>query len=252
MYDKYASVYDQSKQDRLSKRMVPYIRELWAKFGLSPQSLLDLACGTGSAAIAFARQGIQVIGVDLSDEMLVQARKKRQARLVEWQQGDMRSFELSKSVDAAICLFDSLNYLLSYKEFESTLAQVARHLKPGGLFIFDLVSEYALAQEWGNSTEVLPGEALYQIWNSRYDPARHTAEMNLTIFQREGEHYQKIEETHHHRAFDRAEVDQALMKCGFQLLGTYHCLTQDPPSEETYRLAFVARRRAIQAPPKGL
>lgn len=251
MYDKYAKVYDQSKQDRLSKQMVPYIRQLWDQQGVNPKSLLDLACGTGTAALAFARLGIQVTGVDLSDEMLDVARKKRLGKRVNWQQGDMRKLQLSESFDAAICLYDSLNYLLSPSEFEATILGVARHLRPGGLFIFDVVTEYALAEEWGNGTEVVPDEDLYQIWRSSYDSSTKIAEMNITIFYKDGEHYQKIEEVHHHRAIDRAEVDHALERCGFQLLGAYQCLTQHPPQEESYRIAYIARRRAIQLPPSA-
>lgn len=249
MYDKYAKVYDQSRQDRLSKRMVPYIRQLWDQLGANPKSLLDLACGTGTAALAFTRQGIQVTGVDLSREMLHVARQKRLGKRVNWQQGDMRQLQLPETFDAAICLYDSLNYLLSPDEFASAIMGVARHLRPGGLFIFDLVTEYALKEEWGNGTEVLPNEELYQIWRSSYDPAQKLAEMNITIFHKDGEHYQKIEELHQHRAIDRAEVDHTLERCGFQLLGAYHCLTQNPPREDSYRIAYIARRRAIQLPP---
>lgn len=240
MYEDYARVYDRSGQYRFSLTMARYCRKLWALFGAHPKTLLDLACGTGTAAVAFHRQGLEVTGLDQSAGMLERARRK--APGIRWLEGDMRDFSLPERFDAVTCLYDSLNYLLTPGELSQTFERVAHHLTRDGLFVFDLATEHALAEEWGDSMEALASNKLFQVWHSRFDPETRLASMELTIFEPAGERYRMIEETHTHRVIERAEVQTALEKAGFRLEGIFQCFTLDPPSPETYRAAFVARR----------
>lgn len=241
MYEDYARVYDRSGQYRFSLTMARYCRKLWALFGASPKTLLDLACGTGTAAVAFQRQGLAVTGLDQSGMMLERARKK--APEIRWVEGDMRDFTLPERFDAVTCLYDSLNYLLSPDELSQTFERIACHLNRDGLFVFDLATEHALAEEWGNSLEAVASNKLFQVWHSRFDPATKLASLDLTIFEPSGERYRMIEETHTHRVIERAEVQASLEQAGFQLEGVFECFTLSPATPETYRAAFVARRK---------
>jgi len=87
--------------------------------GRTLQSYLDLACGPGYYARAISRQGIDVIGLDASPEMITFARSKDtdDQGKVEWRVGDVRDFKIDQQVDLAAFLFDSIDNLLSIDDF---------------------------------------------------------------------------------------------------------------------------------------
>jgi SAM-dependent methyltransferase len=102
--------------------------------------ILELACGTGRVAIPLAREGFQVAGVDISDPMLAEAKRKsdREGVHVEWIKGDVRDFDLGKRFGLVIFPANALLHLLRSEDLEPCLACVRRHLKPGGKFIIDV------------------------------------------------------------------------------------------------------------------
>jgi SAM-dependent methyltransferase len=98
------------------------------------RSLLDVACGTG-ADLAELRQWYTVEGMDLSPAMLEMARRRLPD--VPLHTGDMRTLDLGKSFDAVLCLFSSIAYVTDPSELRSTVARLARHVRPGGVLILD-------------------------------------------------------------------------------------------------------------------
>jgi len=105
--------------------------------GRTLQSYLDLACGPGYYARAISRQGIDVIGLDASPEMITFARSKDtdDQGKVEWRVGDVRDFKIDQQVDLAAFLFDSIDNLLSIDDFVRHFQSVSRSLKPDGLYV---------------------------------------------------------------------------------------------------------------------
>lgn len=98
--------------------------------------VLELACGSGEITRRLADAGFEVTGMDLSEEMLKRAREK--SAKVSFQAGDMRDLSAFETYDLILCLCDSINYLESEAEFSALLDEVKAHLKPGGLFLFDM------------------------------------------------------------------------------------------------------------------
>jgi SAM-dependent methyltransferase len=97
-----------------------------------PYRVLDAGCGTGRMAIELARRGIAIVGVDLDEMMLKQARAK--APDLDWQLGDLSLIELEGQFDAIVLAGNVMIYLTPGTE-AATLANLARPLKPGGLLI---------------------------------------------------------------------------------------------------------------------
>src|SRR4051812_42226758 len=97
-----------------------------------PYRVLDAGCGTGRMAIELARRGIAVVGVDLDEVMLKQARAK--APELDWRLGDLSLIELDGPFDAIVLAGNVMIYLTPGTE-AATLANLARQLKPGGLLI---------------------------------------------------------------------------------------------------------------------
>jgi ubiquinone/menaquinone biosynthesis C-methylase UbiE len=97
--------------------------------------LLDIACGTGRHAI-FLKNDFEILGVDISREMLKIAREK--VHDVEFVSGDMKKLDLRRKFDVIICMFSAINYNTTLEELERTLNAFHNHLKDGGVLIFDL------------------------------------------------------------------------------------------------------------------
>jgi SAM-dependent methyltransferase len=85
-----------------------------------------------------------VVGVDASDDMLDVARRKSTRPGVSFTRADMRSFDLGRTFDAAVCASNSLNNMADRAELRQVFGRVARHLRPGGVFAFDVVSDYGM------------------------------------------------------------------------------------------------------------
>jgi SAM-dependent methyltransferase len=97
-------------------------------------SLLSVACGTGLHD-GYLAQWYEVEGIDLSTAQLEVAR--RRLPMVRYHQGDMRSFDLGREFDVVICLFGSIAYLLTPAEVQQAIAEMAKHLKPGGILLLE-------------------------------------------------------------------------------------------------------------------
>ena len=97
-----------------------------------PYRVLDAGCGTGRTAIELAQRGIEIVGVDLDAVMLQQARAK--APQLDWRLGDLSVIALDKSFDLIVMAGNVMIYLTPGTE-AATVANMARHLKPGGLLV---------------------------------------------------------------------------------------------------------------------
>lgn len=131
IYDTLASYYDALvKDDQATQAWVEWIEEF-----TEPCSMLELACGSGEITHALAQDGFSMNALDLSSEMIEQARKKD--RSVSFYCGDMRDLSQFQTYDAVACLCDSFNYLLDKAEVRLFFKEVFDHLNPHGLFFFD-------------------------------------------------------------------------------------------------------------------
>ncbi len=244
-YSQIAPVYDPLMSEVDYRGWTFYITEILTKNDIGPPArVLDLACGTGTATLMMAGTGFDMIGLDLSEEMLAVARAKAEAKRVEieWQQGDMRRFELDESVDAVVCLFDSINYLTEESELLDCFACVRKALRPGGMFLFDMNTIYALSINWGNGTKVRQDGEVHSIWRSRYQPCDRTAVMELTVFQPDGNGgYRKRREVHVERGYEPDEIESLLSQAGLSDIKFYRHGTFDPPEAETNRIMITAR-----------
>lgn len=105
--------------------------------GRPPAAVLDLGCGPGYHARAFARRGIAAVGLDWSEVMVRFAADEaaKEGVAVDWRVGDMRAFTLPAPVDLAVCLFDSIDGLSSIDDFVTHFRAVAANLTPDGLYV---------------------------------------------------------------------------------------------------------------------
>ena len=102
--------------------------------------VLELACGTGRLTIPLKKKGINITGLDMAAPMLERARDKAaEAGLaIPFILGDARKFSLGKRFELIFIAFNSMQHLARREDLEGLFSSVARHLAPGGLFIFDV------------------------------------------------------------------------------------------------------------------
>jgi SAM-dependent methyltransferase len=120
---------------------VDFVAELYRqRLGRAPRSAIDLACGPGYHARAFARRGMRAIGLDLRPEMIALAGEQAAAagESLEWLVGDMRDFALAEPVDVALAPFDAIDCLLANDDLVAHFQAVARNLTDGGLYLVDM------------------------------------------------------------------------------------------------------------------
>jgi SAM-dependent methyltransferase len=135
-YDDLAPAYDLLTADYPYERWLVVLEGLARSHGLRGRRVLDVACGTGKSFLPLLARGWQVVGCDISAEMLARAAAKAPgARLV---QADMRALERLGSFDLVTCLDDALNYLLVEDELRAALAGIRRNLAPSGIAVWDL------------------------------------------------------------------------------------------------------------------
>ena len=140
-YEFLAGCYDEFTADVPYRRWADYLEKHFARSALPIHTVLDLACGTGSLTCELAGRGYEMIGADLSEEMLAQAAEK--ARDVEgippiFLHQAMEKLDLYGTIDACVCCLDSVNYVTQPKKLARAFQRVHTFLMPGGLFLFDI------------------------------------------------------------------------------------------------------------------
>jgi SAM-dependent methyltransferase len=145
VFGAYAQFYDALYQDKNYSAECDFLEQIFVRYASTPvRSILDLGCGTGGHALPLARRGYAVTGVDRSETMLAEARRKAQTldldfglRLLDFLAGDIRTLDLGRVFDAVIAMFAVISYQTSNEDLQAALRTARRHLQPGGLFVFD-------------------------------------------------------------------------------------------------------------------
>lgn len=243
-YEAFASVYDIFMEQVEYDQWMNHIHAIWEKFGLQPKTVIDLGCGTGSIALPLAKEGYDVIGVDLSPEMLTEADHKamEEGVSVRFACQDMTELELGEEADCILSLCDSMNYLTEDGQLEDAFKSIAQHMKQESLFLFDLNTEYKFKDVLGQNVFGSAEEHAAYIWENDYDDEEKINEYYVSFFiENEDGLYERIEEFHYERAYSMEEIEEGLQAAGMELVEVYDGYSFDAPRAESERLLFAAR-----------
>jgi len=226
------------------KKWADYIEDIFKSNNLKPELVLDLGCGTGSFSIEMARRGYNMIGIDLSTDMLSCASEKAHNEGLDilFLNQNMSCFELYGTVDAIVCLMDSINYITDKRDLRRLFKLVVNYLNPGGLFIFDINSVYKFEKVLGNNVFYSIDDEITYIWQNKYDRKSKICEFDLTFFIKDGEVYNRYDELHYERAYSIDEFSKIISASGLKLRGIYNSLTFRPPAEKSERIFFVCKK----------
>ncbi|UJF35025.1 class I SAM-dependent DNA methyltransferase [Paenibacillus hexagrammi] len=251
-YEGFAYTYDRLMEEMPYGEWLRFARNSWDKFGLKPETVVDLGCGTGSIAIPLANEGFQVTGIDLSDDMLSVAQQKaeqltgvsRKGGLI-WVQQDLREWELPEPADAALSFCDCFNYLLEEEDIIQAFKMTYQGLKAGGLFLFDVHTPEQLKAYADSQPFFLNEDDVSYIWTSELDEERMQIEHDLTIFVQErdaSDRFRRIDEIHVQRAYSLHWLKEQLLEVGFSKVEMGSDFTWQTPGSRTERAFFAAMK----------
>jgi SAM-dependent methyltransferase len=243
MYNNFAYFYDELINDVDYKKWVDYYFKIFKRYGQKPSLGLDLGCGTGSMTVEFSQRGIEMTGVDLSEDMLMVAREKSEGQDILYLNQDMREFELYGTVDFIVSGLDCINYVTDKRDLLRVFRLANNYLNPGGLFIFDINTRYKLENITGNNTFVLENEDVFCTWQNEFDKKRAISDFYLTFFSKEGNSYKRFDEEHQERAYSIEEITELIEKSGMKLLKVYDALSFEKPKKNSERVFFIAQEQ---------
>jgi SAM-dependent methyltransferase len=248
---RHADLYDLFYADKPYAQEAAFVHQCLQRYTDGPsQHILELACGTGSHALALEKLGYDITAIDYSEDMLNWARRKAAAANahIQFYQQDMRALDVAgRPFDAVICLFDSIGYVGTNEALLQVLAGVHRHLRPEGLFVFDLWYAGAMLKRYDpvrvRRWSVPEGEVL-RISETTLDHVRQFAHVMYTVYElrRDGT-YSSFQETQTNRYFLVQEMAGLLAASGFIPVKWFSGFTEDNSiSEATWHVVAVACR----------
>ena len=183
-YGEFANIYDRLMRcDVDYEKIADFIENLFILNDKNPNLICDLACGTGNVTEALARRGYEMIGVDVSQDMLSVAQKKQGNKNVLFLNQDIAKLDLYGTCDAFLCMIDGLNYVIEPKKIEYLFKRIKTcFINPGGMFIFDISSKYKLQNVIGNNTFVHDREDVFYVWENKYIKKLGISKMYLNFF----------------------------------------------------------------------
>ncbi|MBI3947943.1 MAG: methyltransferase domain-containing protein [Armatimonadetes bacterium] len=243
-FTEVARAYDALMSTVPYRKWVDYVQKLLARFQASPRNVLDIACGTGNVTFALAERGYRVAGTDLSEPMLEVAREKaRQAqRHIPFHRSDMRSLSLPDRYDLAVCLYDSINYLTTLEDVRRAFRSASDVLNPGGLYIFDINTIFALRENLFTQRHMDRHSAIRYDWRSAYNEEARICEVVMDFWVDEEGGTRHFTEVHYEAGYEPEEVLEALAGAGFDTLAVFEAYTFRRPLPDSDRAYFVARK----------
>jgi SAM-dependent methyltransferase len=233
-----AAVYDELMHAVPYKMWLQYYESLLSQQRAEPATYLDVCCGTGLIAEMLAEKGAHVVGIDLSTEMIREAQRKAHLKRldIEYYVADAANINLNRKFDAAYSFFDSFNYIVDPAHLQRAFQCVAKHLNPGGSFIFDLNTAYAYEAKMFDQRDKRMGVKLKYEWKGDYDPVTRLIKVNMTFW-----YGGKVfHEVHVQRAYTKDQIVAFLNTAGFKDICIYDSYTLDPPRAKSDRIHVTA------------
>lgn len=248
---RHAELYDTFYAHKPYAAEAGFIDRCLKQFSQQPcKRLLELACGTGEHALALERLGYQVVATDNSEDMLLQGRQKaeRMGSHVEFLNADMRDLTgVRGAFDGAVCLFDSLGYLVTNEAINQSLKAVADRLRPGGVFIFEfwhapaMLRSYEAVRVRRYTTD---DGLILRVSETQLQPREQVARVLYSVYELgKNGRYVGFDEVQDNRYFQVPEMAHFLSSAGLNALHFFAGFSQDRKiDEETWHVVCVSQR----------
>ncbi|PAK34631.1 class I SAM-dependent DNA methyltransferase [Bacillus safensis] len=241
IYQGFAGVYD------VLMTHAPYDEWVqWIQQYMKPNAaIIDVGCGTGEISLRLAEKGHKVTGIDLSEEMLAFAQQKAQAKKqsIQFLHQDMREVTgFEQAFQAAVICCDSLNYLKNENDVKKTFKNMFQLLEADGVLLFDVHTPYKMEKVFPGSTYADQDEEISYIWQSDKGDDMYSVIHDLSFFVKDGDMYQRYDETHEQRTFPFETYAAFLESAGFEQIEVTADFTNEAPGEFAERYFISAKK----------
>ena len=230
--------YDKLTGDVPYTRFADFYEAEFRRNGGEFKLLLDLCCGTGTLTDVLSRRGYEMIAVDSSMEMLMEAQSKSAGLETPplFLCQDAAALDLYGTVDAAVCSLDGMNYIPP-EDLPEVFRRLWLFVRPGGLLIFDIRTPEFLRSLDGD-VFVDEQEDVLCLWRADFEEDLPAIIYGMDIFSRQGRLWQRESEEHVEYAHEPAALQALLEQAGFHDV----CLRPDCPQGDMGRLFITAIR----------
>lgn len=238
-YSSLASIYDFVMRHVDYVHWADHVEALILRHGLVPSTMIDVACGTGSLAVELSKRGYRLTGADGCDEMLDVARRKVLDGGYDIGLFHRSFLELEgmDRHDCAVCLYDSVNYLMSLEDVVRMFEHVHAIVHRGGLFIFDVCTETNSIRHFRDMRERERGDGFSYSRHSYFQEGVQFNDFRIKF----DDPKRELRELHQQRIYPLDEVEDAISGSPFTLEGAYDGFSFRDPSETSDRVHFVLR-----------
>lgn len=275
-YEIFASVYDELMDNIPYDDWCTYIIEVLKKYDVTDGLVCELGCGTGEVTERLADAGYDMIGIDNSYEMLEVANEKKidtGHESILYLMQDMREFELFGTVNAIVCVCDSINYLTDLSDITHVFRLANNYLESKGIFVCDFKTRHYFRDVVSDSTIAEDRDDVSFIWDNYYDTETDINELALSLFLPEypepnikpdedpddgtsgetlhGGHsesfddecplYRKYQEFHYQKGLTLDDMRKCVADSGMELVAMYDAFTWQPATESSERVYVIAR-----------
>ena len=245
-FDSIGKYYDLLYQDKPYAQEADYVHALLQRLGQPGREVLELGSGTGRHARLLAARGLDILGVELNPTMLARSEPAPGFRSV---QGDARSYDAGRPFDVVLSLFHVLSYQTTDADLDAVFANAARHLRPGGHFVFDCWFSPAVGHQGAIVRVKRMADAHYavtRIAEPVLHPSRNVVDVHFTVFLRDLQsgHISHFSELHPMRHFCVPELDRVARAYGLERRLTEEFVTTRAPGPDTWGVCFAYQKVA--------
>ena len=159
-------------------------------------------------------------------------------------QQDMCSFELYGTVNAIVCVCDSINYLSNTDQITTVFSLANNYLEAGGIFICDFKTKHYFRDVVADSVIAEDRDDVSFIWDNYYDEEQNVNELALSLFlKEENDLYRKTQEFHYQIGLTCEDMIRCVEQAGMELLAMYDAFTHTPATDDSERVYVIAREK---------
>ena len=242
-YSHLSDAYDALMADVDYNEWAGYLHALLKKANV--KRVYEAGCGTGSMTFALYRRGYDIVASDISPAMLKTAktRARREGLDILFVIQDMKHITVGNSVDAIVCVCDGPNYL--NEDGLSLFASSAYNaLQEHGVLLFDISTKYKLAGLMDGEVYFDDSDDTVCVWKNHYDQERGTLVMDVTLFLRRGELFERFDEQHVQYAHDTENVRKIMLSAGFSSVEALEWPTFQNHRENAERVQFICTKES--------
>jgi predicted TPR repeat methyltransferase len=239
-YDALAPIYDRLMGHVEYDEWIELIAKVMNRYcGLNDPKILEIGAGTGVVGSLLKGMGYRYTGSDLSVSMCKEAKRRRGVPICA---ADARRLPFRRIFNAALFLYDGINYMMTLDEYRKLFAYV---LLPGGLFLFDITTQENSMRHFIHYVDFEDYGDISYVRNSYYDEIRSIQHNDFTIYRQSDDrppYYEKFVETHIQKVFSVPEIEKAIPGKRFEVLGIWDGFLFKKYSGKSLRIHFLLRR----------